>query len=99
MDLTYPPETVAFREKMQGFLEEHLPADWKGIGALEPSARSAFQTEWRQTLRDARLLAPNWPAEYGGGGLTPLETRHHVRGVRQAAALPPAAPTTSSTSA
>jgi len=73
MDLTYPDECETFREKMQAFLDEHLPSDWKGIGALEGEAQSHFQAEWRQTLRDANLLAANWPAEYGGGGLSHLE--------------------------
>jgi alkylation response protein AidB-like acyl-CoA dehydrogenase len=73
MDLTYPEETEAFREKINGFLDEHLPSDWAGIGALVGDARATFQTEWRETLRDANLLAANWPAEYGGGGLGHLE--------------------------
>ena len=73
MDLTYPPEADTFREKIRGFLDEHLPTDWRGIGALDAEARSQFQAEWRQTLRGANLLAANWPAEYGGGGLTHLE--------------------------
>ena len=73
MDLTYPPETEQYREKIQAFLDEHLPSDWQGIGALEPEARTRFQNEWRETLRDNKLLAPNWPAEYGGGGLSHIE--------------------------
>jgi alkylation response protein AidB-like acyl-CoA dehydrogenase len=73
MDPTYPPETEQYREKIQAFLDEHLPTGWEGIGALPTEARSRFQNEWRETLRDNKLLAPNWPAEYGGGGLTHLE--------------------------
>ena len=73
MDLTYPPEAETFREKARAFLDEHLPSNWEGIGALPPDEQSAFQAEWRQTLRDAKLLAPHWPAEYGGSGLSHLE--------------------------
>jgi len=73
MDLTYPEETVAFREKIQGFLDDNLPADWKGIGALAGEDASVFQSAWRKTLKANNLLAANWPAEYGGGGLTHLE--------------------------
>ena len=73
MDLTYPEETIAFREKIQGFLDDQLPVDWKGIGALAGDDASAFQAEWRKTLKANNLLAANWPAEYGGGGLTHLE--------------------------
>ncbi|MGH1492806.1 MAG: acyl-CoA dehydrogenase family protein [Acidimicrobiales bacterium] len=73
MDPTYPSESQQYREKIQAFLDEYLPSNWQGIGALEGEARTRFQNEWRETLRDNQLLAPNWPAEYGGGGLTHLE--------------------------
>ncbi len=73
MQPTYPPETEQYREKINAFLDEHLPSNWKGIGALDPASRGRFQAEWREVLRDNKLLAPNWPAEYGGGGLTHLE--------------------------
>jgi len=73
MDLTYPVESQQYREKMQAFLDEYLPSNWQGIGALEGEARTRFYGEWRETLRDNNLLAPNWPAEYGGGGLSHLE--------------------------
>ena len=73
MDVTYPPESEQYREKIRAFLDEYLPSDWSGIGALEGEARTRFHREWRETLRDNKLLAPNWPAEYGGGGLTHLE--------------------------
>jgi len=73
MDPTYPPETDQYRQKITAFLDEHLPSDWAGIGAVDPEARSQWHNEWRETLRDNKLLAPNWPAEYGGGGLTHLE--------------------------
>ena len=73
MDLTYPAEADTFREKVRAFLDEHLPTNWEGIGALPRDQRGPFITEWRQTLRDASLLAPHWPAEYGGSGLTNLE--------------------------
>ena len=73
MDLTYPAEADTFREKVRAFLDEHLPSNWQGIGALSREDRKAFTDEWRQTLNDASLLAPHWPAEYGGSGLTSLE--------------------------
>ncbi|MEM8925826.1 MAG: acyl-CoA dehydrogenase family protein [Actinomycetota bacterium] len=73
MQPTYPAETEQYREKINAFLDEYLPSNWSGIGALDAEQRTRFHREWRDTLRDNRLLAPNWPAEYGGGGLTHLE--------------------------
>jgi len=73
MDPTYTDEAEAYREKIQGFLAEHLPADWKGIGALPGDEAWAFVNEWRTVLHGNGLLAASWPAEYGGGGLSALE--------------------------
>ncbi len=73
MEPTYSEEAETFREKVQAFLAEHLPADWKGYGALEEEAMLQFMTDWRKTLADNRFLATSWPHEYGGGGLSELE--------------------------
>ncbi|MFL6204506.1 MAG: acyl-CoA dehydrogenase family protein [Acidimicrobiales bacterium] len=73
MDPTYPAAAEAYREKVQAFLAEHLPPDWKGIGALAREEAEAFTTQWRAVLRDNSYLAASWPAEYGGPGLTAME--------------------------
>ena len=74
MQPTYSAEAEAFREKIQAFLAEHLPSNWKGLGALEADEAYRFTNdEWRPLLAEQRYLAPSWPAEYGGGGLTELE--------------------------
>jgi len=73
MQPTYSADAEAYREKIQAFLAEHLPAGWKGIGALPPDEANAFTEDWRRTLHDHGYLAPNWPKAYGGGGLTELE--------------------------
>ena len=41
MDPTYSAEAAPYREKIQAFLAEHLPANWKGIGALDHDAARA----------------------------------------------------------
>ena len=38
MQPTYSAEAEAYREKVQAFLAEHLPAGWQGTGALEGDA-------------------------------------------------------------
>ena len=73
MQPTYTPEAEAYREKVQSFLAEKLPSNWKGIGQLAGAALHDFVMEWRAVLAEARYLAPGWPAEYGGGGLSALE--------------------------
>ena len=73
MDLTYPVESETFRKEMNDFLDVHLPDDWAGIGAVPEQDRVTWQNGWRETLSEHNLLAPNWPSEYGGAGLTSLE--------------------------
>jgi alkylation response protein AidB-like acyl-CoA dehydrogenase len=73
MDIRYSAEAEAYREKIQAFLAEHLPAGWKGIGALEPEERRRFTEDWRRTLHENSLLAVSWPKEYGGPGLSLME--------------------------
>ncbi len=73
MQPVYPPEAAVYRTKVQAFLAEKLPKNWGGTGQLEGEELEAFVTEWRAILATAGYLAPNWPVEYGGAGLTALE--------------------------
>ncbi|MFZ4812828.1 MAG: acyl-CoA dehydrogenase family protein, partial [Ilumatobacteraceae bacterium] len=73
MHPVYAPEAEVYREKVQAFLAEKLPSNWAGIGRLEGADLEHFVTEWRRTLYEGGYLAPGWPVEYGGGGLTALE--------------------------
>jgi alkylation response protein AidB-like acyl-CoA dehydrogenase len=73
MQPTYTPEAESYREKVQAFLAEKLPSNWKGMGQLEGEAFEEFVTSWRQTLHEGGYLAPGWPVAYGGGGLSALE--------------------------
>src|SRR4029079_12975837 len=73
MDPTYSDEAEAYREKVQAFLAEHLPTNWKGIGTLQGEPLERFVTDWRKTLYEHGYLAPSWPVEFGGAGLSSLE--------------------------
>lgn len=73
MDPTYTPQAEAFRQKIQAFLAEQLPADWSGMGGLDPDERRAFIARWRPVLHEHGLLAVAWPERYGGAGLSMLE--------------------------
>jgi alkylation response protein AidB-like acyl-CoA dehydrogenase len=70
---TYSADAEAYREKVQAFLAEKLPVGWGGIGSLEGDELTAFVGEWRAMLFAAGYLAPGWPTEFGGAGLSALE--------------------------
>lgn len=69
MDLTLSPAAESVRAAVHRFLDDNLPADWQGIGALDPEAEAEFRRNWREALVQERLIAPAWPTEFGGGGL------------------------------
>ena len=73
MNPTYSAAAEEYREKVQAFLAEKLPPNWKGIGALTGDALEHFVAELRATLFSSGYLAPGWPVEFGGGGLSELE--------------------------
>ena len=73
MNPSYSHEAEEYRQKVQAFLAEKLPSTWKGIGSLEGEQLEEFVTQWRATLASTGYLAPGWPVEYGGGGLSALE--------------------------
>ena len=73
MQPTYSADAEEYRQKVQAFLAEKLPSNWGGIGQLEGDALTGFVAEWRHVLYEAGYLAPGWPVEYGGGGLSALE--------------------------
>ncbi|HVW33374.1 MAG TPA: acyl-CoA dehydrogenase family protein [Acidimicrobiia bacterium] len=74
MDLSFPAQAQQFRGHVRQFLEEHLPPDWAGLGAVTDRVEAdRFVEQWRTTLHEHGLLAVQWPKEYGGGGMSKLE--------------------------
>ena len=84
MDWSDSPEQAAFRQEVRALLETKLPERYKrGEGPGErtwefdrksddPKAREAANA-WLAALAERRWVAPQWPAEYGGGGLSSME--------------------------
>ncbi|AWB90953.1 acyl-CoA dehydrogenase family protein [Aeromicrobium chenweiae] len=73
MDLRYSEDAEKYRAHITSLLGSTLPEGWHGLGALDPGERGTFLREWRNVLLEHRLLAPHWPTEHGGGGLSNSE--------------------------
>ncbi len=73
MQMAYPVEAEQFRAQVKGFLSANLPEGWGGTGQLEGLELEQFVGQWRKVLFEHGYLAPNWPKEFGGGGLSALE--------------------------
>ncbi len=75
MDLTYPAEAEAFRLEVRQWLEENLPEGWGQPGhSMTADERASFNAEWTKKLSEGRWICASWPKEYGGRGLSLMES-------------------------
>ncbi len=75
MDLSYPPEAEAFRLEVRSWLEENLPVGWGEAGfSMSAEERSSFTNEWTKKLAEGGWICASWPKEYGGRGLSVMES-------------------------
>ncbi len=87
MDWKDTPEQSTFRRQVRAVIKANLPRRYKEMAAKggpgerqwefdrksdEAGARKAA-VDWHAALQEHRWVAPHWPREYGGGGLTPME--------------------------
>jgi alkylation response protein AidB-like acyl-CoA dehydrogenase len=68
VDFTDNAEEAAFRKVVLAFIEEHGEKG-KGSGDLEAAPRERLQA-WREVLVERGWIAPAWPKEVGGAGLS-----------------------------
>jgi alkylation response protein AidB-like acyl-CoA dehydrogenase len=77
VDFTDTTEEAAFRSEVQEFIQAKSPSrDGEGFGfgggGMNKDALKAFEA-WRDALVERGWIAPHWPEEYGGAGLTVKE--------------------------
>jgi alkylation response protein AidB-like acyl-CoA dehydrogenase len=86
VDFSYTSEQRAFRDDVVAFIDEHLPEElgaegpYTGIGVgsfnvgqLSLDRRTQLIDQWRQSLFERGWVAPAWPKELGGAGLSTME--------------------------
>jgi len=75
MDLTYPSEAETFRKEIRTWLEDNLPEGWFDDGFEQPpEERARFNDEWVKKLYEGGWICATWPEEYGGKGLSLMES-------------------------
>ena len=79
MDWSDSPEQATFRTKVQSVIDQ-MPAryktgggDWERDRNNEDASRQNDAKEWTAALAREGWVAPHWPKEYGGAGLSPME--------------------------
>jgi alkylation response protein AidB-like acyl-CoA dehydrogenase len=83
MELDLGPEIEQFRHELRDWIAEHAPPvlvgliDWRAAAipggyrtpGLMKAVRHPAYAQWEDALAGARLICPQWPAEFGGQGL------------------------------
>jgi alkylation response protein AidB-like acyl-CoA dehydrogenase len=89
MDWADTQEQATFRTQVRSFIQSALPKYYKDLaeagGSLgseggwqtdrflgAPDAKAAA-LEWEKKVAEKGWVAPHWPAEYGGAGMSPME--------------------------
>ncbi len=70
MNLDFTADEVAFRERARTWLAENLPHDER---PSQGQPMREFDVAWQRTLHDGGWAGINWPAEFGGQGLTDIQ--------------------------
>jgi len=76
MDFADTPQEGTFRSDVRQFIKQNLPLEWlrsiENNAVVEPDdpTQRAFLKKWRSALAARGWIAPHWPQEYGGGGMT-----------------------------
>ena len=86
----------AFRAEARGWLEANFPPGLRGRGptladsdtGAAPRGDAAL---WKARIADKGWAAPTWPAQYGGGGLSPAQARVLQQEMARAGAYNPMA--------
>jgi alkylation response protein AidB-like acyl-CoA dehydrogenase len=75
MDFGDNEEQAAFRHEVRSFLQAELPDRFRNTRIETEELVTMFDTlaEWRGKLAKKGWIAPAWPKEYGGAGLSVME--------------------------
>jgi acyl-CoA dehydrogenase len=74
----------AFRSETRAWLESNCPAEMREPvrdesdmcwGGRNPVFKSDAQKLWMERMAERGWTVPDWPKDYGGGGLSPAETK------------------------
>ena len=78
------PDLESFRAETRFWLEANCPAEMREPvrdesdmcwGGRNPTFKNPAQKLWMERMAERGWTVPDWPAEYGGGGLSPAETK------------------------
>ena len=72
MDFRFTPEEEAFRQEVHDFIENECPKELRG-GDVSFFEQAGSLFAWRRKVAEKGWVAPAWPKEYGGAGMSIME--------------------------
>ena len=75
MDFRFSPAEEAFRQEIRDWLKDNLPENWTGDRLSRAGDREAWNVyrDFARRLAGKKWVAPHWPKQYGGLGLSVIE--------------------------
>jgi alkylation response protein AidB-like acyl-CoA dehydrogenase len=85
VDFSDTPQEAAWRTEVRQFIDGQLPDELRddaryagtlgGLhrGPLSAERRRELVQRWRRSVLERGWIAPHWPKEYGGAGMTPMQ--------------------------
>jgi alkylation response protein AidB-like acyl-CoA dehydrogenase len=79
-----PEELNAFRQEVRAWLAENCPPEMREPvrdetdvcwGGRNPVFKNEAQKRWMEVMAGRGWTVPDWPKDYGGGGLSPAEAK------------------------
>ncbi len=79
MDFAFTPEEEAFRSELRAFLDDELPAWWRGMFVDDDRVMPMTRAICRK-LAEHGWLTMAWPPEFGGQGASVWTADGDARG-------------------
>jgi alkylation response protein AidB-like acyl-CoA dehydrogenase len=73
LDFKDTPEEAAFRAEVRSFIKENVPQGTTGGRSADPFGPNSGVRDWMKRLAARNWIAPAWPKEYGGAGMSVME--------------------------
>jgi alkylation response protein AidB-like acyl-CoA dehydrogenase len=73
MEFRDTPDEAGFRAQVRTLVREHFPNGGPEVDPYETDEQREQTAAWRRALAQRGWIAPHWPKEYGGAGMSPGE--------------------------
>src|SRR5438034_983883 len=72
MDFRFTPQEETFRQEVHDFIDKECPKELRG-GDVSFFEQAGNLFSWRKKVAERGWVAPAWPKEYGGAGMSIME--------------------------